>query len=257
MPFHLIATLPGGRKKSLYNKSEEQILQVVIQFVANGTISANWGSKAQTFQALELRVFETSDVWHKPSGGTLEDFIGKGKRNQFAKFEKKAKATLGKNTYRVFVVMPIQGAKFGSQEEQRIFKEYDQRFEAIEKALRPFDCVAIRIDKEHPLEDLVGRIKSEILKATFVVADLTDERPSCYFEAGYAEAAGRRVLYVASKNSVIDTKIATKIHFDIHMSVNFFTNHGELVEKLKAAVEKNRQTLFVAPVPKGGPAEAA
>jgi hypothetical protein len=56
-----------------------------------------------------------------------------------------------------------------------------------------FSCVAIRIDKEHPLEDLVGRIKEEIRNALYIVADLTDERPSCYFEAGFAEALGRPV----------------------------------------------------------------
>lgn len=256
MPYHLIATLPGGRKKSLYNKAEEQILAAVFQFVASGTISANWGTQLQTYQVLELRAYETKDAWHKASGGTLEEFI-KGKRNVYSSFDKKARAALGTQTHRVFIVMPIQGAKYGSQDDQRIHKEYDQRFETLEKALAPFSCVAIRIDKEHALEDLVGRIKEEIRKATFVVADLTDERPSRYFEAGFAEAAGKKVIYIASSDSVIDPKKKTKVHFDIHMNVNFFTNHTELREKLKAAVEKNRDQLFIQESKAGGAALAA
>jgi hypothetical protein len=100
---------------------------------------------------------------------------------------------------KVFIVMPIQGEQSGSQEEQRIYREYDERFEVIEKVVGRFGGVAIRIDKEHALEDLVGRIKREINDCRFVIADLTDERPSCYFEVGYAEALTRPVIYVASK----------------------------------------------------------
>lgn len=36
----------------------------------------------------------------------------------------------------------------------------------------------------------------------------------------------------------------TKIHFDIHMNVHFFSNHAELKENLAAAIEKNRDRLF-------------
>ena len=107
-----------------------------------------------------------------------------------------------------------------------------------------YDCVAIRIDKEHPLEDIVGRIKAEIRKAHFVVADLTDERPSCYFEVGYAEALGKPTIYIASKDSVAKPNTKTHVHFDIHMNVHYFTNHGELCEKLKGAINKNSSRLF-------------
>jgi hypothetical protein len=47
--------------------------------------------------------------------------------------------------------MPIQGEKHGSQEQQRIYREYDERFEALENVVAKFRGVAIRIDKEHPL----------------------------------------------------------------------------------------------------------
>jgi hypothetical protein len=159
-------------------------------------------------------------------------------------FEREANKLLAVNKPKVFVVMPIQGEKYGTQEQQRIHREYDQRFEKIENVVSVEGGVAIRIDKEHPLEDLVSRIKKEIQNSKFVIADLTDERPSCYFETGYAEGIGRKVLYVASKESVGKPGENTNIHFDIHMNVHFFTNLAELEEKLTAAIRKNKDELF-------------
>ena len=243
MPFHAIAILSGNRQKTIPNRSEEQLLsEVVLPFVANGVITAKWGKSTQSYQVLELRVYETDARWDKRTG-PLGDLL-KRKRNQFPRFEARAQKFLGANKPRVFIIMPIQGEKHGTQEDQRIYKEYDERFEVIEKVIGSFGGVAIRIDKEHPLEDLVGRIKKEIRDAQFIVADLTDERQSCYFEAGYAEALPRRVIYVASQDSVLKPGTRTKIHFDIHMNVHFFTNHKELKSKLSDAIEKNKSKLF-------------
>jgi hypothetical protein len=244
MYYHAIATIPGDRRKSIPNKTEEQMLaDFVIPFVSTGVIRAKWGASTMSYQVVTLRIYKTADAWDKKSRITLEDFIGK-RKNVFNSFEKRAKRALGTGTWRCFVVMPIQGEIFGNQDQQRIHKEYDERFETIEKCISAYECAAIRIDKEHPLEDIVGRIKSEIKQATFVAADLTDERPSCYFEAGYAEALGKPIIYVASKQSIISPGKETKIHFDIHMNVNFFTNHSELQQKLRSVLDKNRKTIF-------------
>jgi nucleoside 2-deoxyribosyltransferase len=140
--------------------------------------------------------------------------------------------------------MPLQGEPYGDQDAQRIYKEYDERFDAIESVLVDLDCYAIRIDKEAPLEGVVDRIKREIDIASFIVADLTDERQSCYFEVGYAEALGVPVIYVASKQSVVNPGQPTKIHFDIHKNISFFTNHKELKEKIRVTFRKNRETLL-------------
>jgi hypothetical protein len=219
MYFHAIATRPGGRQKSIVNKSEEQMLtEYVIPFVRNGAIKEKWGDSVQSYQVLELRIFGTDQPWIKKAGAQLETFIGK-KKNRYAQFEVRAQRSLGSTVHRVFIVMPIQGEQYGTQDEQRIWREFDSRFEAIEKLLGKYDAVAIRIDKEHTLDELVKRIKEEIQKSTFVIADLTDERPSCYFEVGYAEALKKPVVFVASKDSVVNPKTPTKIHFDIHEPV--------------------------------------
>jgi len=243
MPFHAIAVLSGNRQKTLPNRSEGEMLsEIVIPFVANGVITAKWGEKVQSYQVLELRVFETAEPWDKRKGA-LSDQI-KGKRNQLMRFRAKAETLLSSKKPKVFVITPIQGDKHGDQEQQRILREYDDRFETVEGVISDAGGVAIRIDKEHALEDLVSRIKKEIKSAVFVVADLTDERPSCYFEAGYAEALGRPVIYVASKQSVSRPGTKTTIHFDIHMNMNYFSNHTELREKLASAIAKNRKVLF-------------
>ena len=247
MYYHAIATLSGERKKSIVNKTESEMLtEITLPFVSSGTISAQWGDKKQSYQVLELRIYRTENAFNKKSGITLDTFLGK-RPNIFDKFRQQAEKALGKAAHRVFIIMPIQGEKYGTQNDQRIYKEFDERFTAIEKLMPDFESVAIRIDKEHPLEDLVARIKAEIDRAVFVVADLTDERPSCYYEAGYAEAKGKPTIYVASKESVITPGKATKIHFDVHMNVNFFTSTTELREKLRSVIQKNKKALFERP----------
>lgn len=245
MYYHAIAVLPGSRQKSIVNKNEEQVFEdVVIPFVSSGVIEIKWGKTAQSYQVLELRIYKTADPWVKKTG-TLEDFLWR-RKNIFAKFEKRAQKSLGKNkvVHRVFIIMPIQGDQSGSQDKQRIYREFDERFKVLESVLGEFDCVAIRIDKEYPIDELVKRIKEEIDKARFIVADLTDERPSCYFEAGYAEALRRPIIYLASRESVVYPGKQTQIYFDVHMNVNYFVNHRELEEKIRASIDKNKEKLF-------------
>ena len=243
MYYHTVLILPGARQRYLCNLSEDAAHAEVIEpFLNDGVVRYARGGKVTPFQVVDLRIYKTREAWNKKQA-RFEDFIA-NKNNVSKAVLKKAQARVAKTQFRVFVVMPIQGERYGTQNEQRVHDEYNRRFIAIEKVLAKRRCVAIRIDKEVPLDDLVRRIKSEIGRSQFVVADLTDERPSCYFESGYAEAAGKPIVYVASKQSVAAPGTATRIHFDVHMHVNFFSNHKELQEKLTAAIEKNRELLF-------------
>jgi nucleoside 2-deoxyribosyltransferase len=42
-----------------------------------------------------------------------------------------------------------------------------------------------------------------IIKADFVIADLSYERPSCYYELGYLQAMNKRVYLLAMQNTII------------------------------------------------------
>jgi hypothetical protein len=243
--YQVQAQLPAGQSKTLANRSHEEALEIVTEFIRDSTLTSRWGNRTQTRQAYELRVFETEDKWDRRKG-RLEDFV-KGKRNAFSRLEREAKKRLPQKRTRVFVVMPIQGDRYGSQSEQNVHREYDSRFERISDTLQEFGCVSIRIDKESPLGGLVEQIKDEIARARFVVADLTDERPSCYFEAGYAEALGKPVIYIASRESIMNPGQPTRIHFDIHQNIRLFSNQDQMADELRTAVERNRKALLEPP----------
>ena len=243
MYFHTVLVLPGARQRYMCNLTDEEAhAQVIVPFLNDGIVNYRRGGKVTPFQVVDLKVYKTQNSWnHKLA--KFEDFVAK--KNNVAKAVLARATSLSGNTqYRVFVVMPIQGDRYGAMNDQRIHEEFNKRFVAVERALGKQRCVAIRIDKEVPLDDLVRRIKSEIGRAQFIVADLTGERPSCYFEAGYAEALGKPIVYIASEQSVMTPALQTKIHFDVHMNVNLFSNHKELQEKLTAAIDKNRKLLF-------------
>jgi Tfp pilus assembly PilM family ATPase len=242
--YQVQAVMSGNRTKTLINKNESSVLtDIVLPFISTGTLQIDWGGKKRSYQVLEVRIFKTKKIWDKKSGIRLEKFT-KRCRNVYSTFEKKAQKILQSSTIPVFIIMPIQGDNFGTQDNQRIFKEFDTRFKKIERLLQNFNCTAIRIDKEYALDELVKRIKNEIERAQFVIADLTEERPSCYFEAGYGEAKGKPIIYIASKESVIKPREKTSIHFDIHRNVNYFTNQKEMVQKIKNAINKNKTLLF-------------
>ena len=245
MPFfHVLAIRGRNKTKLIYNRTEAQVLSdYVIPYLQTGTIQTKWGGKVQTVPVADLEVYRTSERYDKKRGVPFDRFKRK-KRNLFPAFSDKATRGLSQAKTRVFVIMPIQGEEMGTQEEQRVYAEYEARFDAINSVLNDLGCFGIRIDKEYPLDELVRRIKDEIERAQFVVADLTDERPSCYFEAGYAEGQKKPVIYVASDNSVIDPKKQTRIHFDIHRNVQFFRNRPQLGSKLRAVFEKNRDVLL-------------
>lgn len=221
---------------------DEAHSQVIYPFLDDGIVKYRRGGKTTPHQVVDLRIYKTKEQWNHRAA-KFEDFVAKKNNVAKAVLARESKQA-AKVQHRVFVVMPIQGDKYGEMNDQRIHEEFNKRFVAVEKTLSKHQCVAIRIDKEIPLDDLVRRIKTEISRAQFVVADLTDERPSCYFEAGYAEALGKPIVYVASKQSVITPAQKTHIHFDVHMNVNFFSNHKELQEKLGAAITKNQRVLF-------------
>jgi hypothetical protein len=80
--------------------------------------------------------------------------------------------------------------------------------QAIAPAVEHFSLECRRIDKTpFVTERITNRILSDIRDAYFIVAELSDERPNCYYELGFAHALGKPVILITDNSA--------KIPFDI------------------------------------------
>lgn len=114
--------------------------------------------------------------------------------------------------------------------------QMDEAFKkGIRLALRATGYSPLRIDLEEFNDDICDKIRGEIRRSAFVVADFTGNRPGVYFEAGYGMGLGLPVIWTCHKDWM------EKVHFD--------TNHYSHIvwsepEELKIRLENRiRATL--------------
>lgn len=96
-----------------------------------------------------------------------------------------------------FIMMPINTSE---PENEDIYAAYKECF-------KKFGVNAVRADEIEHEDVITKRIIEEIKTSEFLVGDLSNERPSVYYEIGYAHSLGRRVI--------LYRKSGTSIHFDL------------------------------------------
>jgi len=90
---------------------------------------------------------------------------------------------------------------------------------------------AERVDDDFGFQQINLKVLNHIKLAEFIIADLTFERPNCYYEIGYAHALNKKVILTAKKG--------TKIHFDIStFPAVLYSSMSELERRLKEIFEK-------------------
>jgi hypothetical protein len=120
----------------------------------------------------------------------------------------------------VFVVI-----KFGDA-------DLDSAFEgAIESVANDHRYSVMRIDKIQDSEIITVQILREIAKSEVVIADLTHDSPNCYYEVGYAQALGKKIILTRRRRDT-DT---SRIPFDLAGNrFILWKNEGELRKGLKS-----------------------
>ena len=70
-----------------------------------------------------------------------------------------------------------------------------------------FGLKSLRIDEIQDSGKITEQILTEIARSKVVLCDLSGERPNCYYEAGFAHALGKTMVFSIRKEDAI--------HFDL------------------------------------------
>lgn len=119
----------------------------------------------------------------------------------------------------VFVIM-----KFGDN-------QLNSAYEGVIKPLiQEAGLEPLRIDEVQDAGKITDQVLEGIATSRLVLADLSGERPNCYYEAGYAHSIGKELILTIRKGE--------KIHFDLagHRFIQWETE-AELRRGLSARLE--------------------
>ncbi len=106
----------------------------------------------------------------------------------------------------------------------------------IKPTVRQFHFDIQKADEISHTGTITDAILSAINRSRFLVADLTDEKPNCYYEVGYAHALGKPVIILA--------KESTHRHFDISTyKWNFWKDYKDLKPKFEIELQSVLETF--------------
>jgi Zn ribbon nucleic-acid-binding protein len=181
-----------------------------------GTINAETvGYSLRTLKDMGLIDFRASLSGHHSGYAALT----------FSGWEKYNELIAGKLSNRkAFMAM-----KFGDPLLDRIVNEH------FRPALLQAGFTLTRLD-DRPEAGLIDiRLRQEIKSSQFLIADLSHDNLGAYWEAGFAEGAGKRVIYTCNQNRFAEAKT----HFDVNHQLTIVwdeNNIQEAVTQLKAAI---------------------
>jgi hypothetical protein len=110
--------------------------------------------------------------------------------------------------------------------------DWQRKSAAIKRAAQRY-AVGVRFPNylPHAPAFRLSDLKRELTGAAFVLADLTLQRPSCYYEPGLAEALGLRVRLVAESGTPIHQSASRD-------EVQFYRNLSDLEAVVGRTIEE-------------------
>ena len=222
------------------NFSKEKIITNVLgPFLRGQIIIVNYHGKKTLFNFKDtryLRIFKTKKTLKEPQKKEFKNTRSIGtectheliKEIRFDKATQQAKSLMEKlmlpPKHQIFVIMKLKN------------EELDSVYKGVIRPLgEEFGYHVLRIDEIEDSGMITAQIIESIAESEIVLAELTGERPNCYYETGVAYATGRELI--------LTIKEGEKTHFDlaVHRFIKWRTeNHlrTQLRQRLKAIQAK-------------------
>jgi hypothetical protein len=133
-------------------------------------------------------------------------------------------------TNQVFIAMPMN---------ENTTPEFADTHDTLKTVCRDLGLAAKRVDDVQTNNRITDTIRDLIDASEFMIADLSDNRPNVFFEAGYAEGIGKTPVYIA--------KAGTSLQFDVKdYPVIFYQNQRALragvTIRLRSLIETRSKT---------------
>jgi nucleoside 2-deoxyribosyltransferase len=111
------------------------------------------------------------------------------------------------------------------------FKDMDNIYNAIYRAVEDAHFIPLRIDKKEHTNQISNEIQYEISRSVLIVADVTGQNQGVYFEAGYAIGLNIPVIWTCNEKEI------NEIHFDTRQyNTILWKDEDDLYEKLKKRI---------------------
>lgn len=244
MWYHAIAHY-GTRKRYWWNRHRDDLVNdIIVPFVGKQVKPLSRTGVTSLFNfgsASYITIIKTKTRLTRPAKGKIPPELADKKfvKNNEATEEFVEELTiLNSNTTsrslleraltppkeQIFVIM-----KFGDD-------ALDSMYEGVIKQLaEEFELAVVRVDEIQDSGQISQQILENIASSRIVIAELTGERPNCYYEAGFAHALGKELIFIIREDSMI--------HFDL-LGYRFITWKTEaqlrksLRERLDSIYEK-------------------
>ena len=112
-------------------------------------------------------------------------------------------------------------------------------YRAIQLAAERAGYRAVRVDRIEHINKIDDEIIARIREAKFVIADLTEQNCGVYYESGYADGLGRKIIYTCEQHDI------KNVHFDInHNNILLWEEEqlegeGEFARRLQLRIKSN------------------
>lgn len=218
MWYHVVTSYSENNDRYWWNRSREDLISdILIPFITKQVTVVTKGGQKSIFNfgtVTYMTIVRTIDKLKRPKPGAIpselkdSSFIKEHNvTEEFVNELKLISATVSSKSLLQFSFAEPQNQIFV------IMKFDDRKLDSLyEGVIKPvgkgeFGYDVIRVDEIQDSGNINQQILENIAKSKIVLAELSGERPNCYYEAGFAHALGKEIIFSANESN--------HVHFDV------------------------------------------